>query len=960
MKREAAVPVGGLYIIAFLVILGMAGMALYVYLNGQSTARDYRIAAGSLLQVGEEFKRFIDQERLHVIETVLFFLGSQGGVDNIKDYNQYKEDILLSNSMDFDNEAYACYSLIHERVGSPSDELLYKCFNGKSELFINPESQGVWKCDSYMYSYEECTGITLLGAKLCCEESYIDGSSKTYEEIQNQGIADKTSNVVGRICHQGCVNAVEQSSPNPVIVEDKCSNFDYCGALWCKSDNLEIPETYSGVQYYYKIGNTAPGYYCPSLHSYSPEKSYSTGQLWRTAQDTDYIINKLVNLSNKYFYKPSPEFTNYASNLFDADVQLTFQLNFKGCDKERCEFAWVPYVGSTQSFTGRGVGGVPMIEFETNLLSVQTVPVPINDMITYTTSIIQDKDIGNYFVNALEELALKREVDVSNPYVKSLNDWNTIMGEEVFGINCGGTPQNNAGEDAETKIFDLYDNTHCGEDPFNNDCDYNCLMQHASEVLYSSTSNPMKYDRSEGYDYTLRPVFRFVETSLGASIEFNNAVSGSFTVKPGHYHVFVKGSGDTSMNIKISNDTHTFTLPFSHQSTSSYYELVTSINSDLGKCGWTSSSISLNPSSANEINPQEYYTSGFGCCPVNEFNLNTKKCNVQVQSNSYCDKINNGYGLTNGGETCLMNGGSLEYNQTMIYLNGDYTITLDAETVSIDSVDIIRVDYDNTMNLENEQVKGVDYTYGGSHEYYLEEEVSDCTSPEGDNVKYSNNELTYNDLDDVELWYSMLCMRGRGLSWNEIIDEETGLYQAFNNEFNSNTLTQEQMIDEFITNYPPQIYYENEPVLLDFGGGGREVNLNQDSESVSSELTYDEESITLNTMESVQERVYEIGLNTSYMSLPMKWVFAYMDQVSFNQTEGNVGEDGECSLDYEDIPGARGPPDCSCKECGEISVCDFDFTGIQISYLINHLYEFEETFINNYAEYKNAGVVGDE
>jgi hypothetical protein len=103
------------------------------------------------------------------------------------------------------------------------------------------------------------------------------------------------------------------------------------------------------------------------------------------------------------------------------------------------------------------------------------------------------------------------------------------------------------------------------------------------------------------------------------------------------------------------------------------------------------------------------------------------------------------------------------------------------------------------------------------------------------------------------------------------------------------------------------------------------------------------------------QKLYEIRLNTSYVSLPMKWLFAYRDAIRFNQT--TLGEDASCSLDYEDITGASPMPDCSCKTCEKSMVCDFDFSALTTNEIRTKVYGFSTTFISKYDTYKGAGVI---
>jgi len=966
-RSRGAIPVGGLYIVAFLVLMGLAGMGLYLYLNGQSTARDYRIASASLLQVGEEFKRFIDQERLFVVETVLYFLGSQGGVENIQDYNA----VDLTKISDIDNplnpEAKSCYDLLSDRMGSPSNEILYQCFNGDKDLFYNPESEGIWKCDTMMYSYKECAGITLLGAKVCCTSATYNDNIITYQEIENNNLAVERSGVMGYTCHEGCLNALENSLENPIDYTTICSEKDYCGALWCKADNLEVPETYDGAPYYYKIGEGGPGYYCPSSYDFSPEQEYADATLWANV-DSEKIINQLLNLSNNYFYVPSPKFTQEINDLFDSNIKIAFQLAFRGCDNYDCEFVWVPYGESQQGFIGRGFGGVPMVEFSTDLLSVQTIPIPVEDMVNYIVQIISDKRIGNYLVNALEGIVYQHNFNANSEYTSagfqaenSLNDWRRVYGEEVFGINCGGTPVAGKGESMTTTVFDYYDDRYCGEDPYNNDCDYRCLMQHASTNLYDGTSNPYNYDRDDGYDYTLRPVYRFVESSMGAAFDVNAASSDTQEVYnvqllDGDYHVFVKGAGANNLIFIINSEQ----IKFSTAETGEYYEAVTGLGT-LGRCSQGNKEAATD-SALLSFNPGEYeslsdFAEDYGCCREGNYNEDDNTCSIEVLSNNYCTQMHNGYGNTVGGEACILYPaagelGNVDFDNRMIHLNGAVSVTIAKDSSAaisdlsrVESVDIVRVDYDDTLEIKNYQSNGISYDYGGSHEYYLDSEVSDCSNPMGADFK------KYDAMTDVEAWYSVFCLRSQGLEWSSIMEDYSGLFSAFKNKLSDIDAEAEKM-DAFINKFDNnRVYFEE---------GIPTIRFNAEEEVVlagNNELTYSEQTIPFKTAETLLDRIYEINQNTNYISLPMKWIFAYRDRVSFNQVSGNLEGNTGCDVQYSDITGARGPPDCSCKTCLATAVCNFDFENVKTIDLVQYLYKFGDTFIGNYYEYKTAGVM---
>lgn len=1187
-SSKGAIPVGGLYIVTFLVLLALAGMALYLYINGQSTAREYRIAAASLLQTSEEFKRFVDQERLYAIETVLFFLGSQGGIDNIQTYNEINMSLIVdtpATSAYYDIEAKTCYELLKERLGAPSNEVLYRCFNNRKNLFYNQESEGIWKCDAMMYSFKECEGITLLGAKHCCSHAFKNGQEITsYEAVKNaNGGAHNAEGVIGLSCHEGCLQAMELSNATAVNYENLCYDLDYCGALWCKADNLEIPESYQGVPYYYKMGESGPGYFCPSSYDFSPEKTYSEGKYWSEA-NVDDVINKLLNLSNNYFYVPSPKFLNFVSVVFDSNIRITFQLDFKGCNNEMCEFVWVPYGESQQGFLGRGFGGVPMVDFSTELLSIQTVPIPVEDMVNYVEQIITDQRIVNYFANGLENMVYQKNLDVNNAgYTsteyksgKEFEEWKDEIGRNVFGINCGGEPRGEVGEQLADTVFDYYDNRSCGPDPYSNNCEYQCLMQHASTKLYQATKNPFFYDREEGlYDYYLRPVFRFVETSLGAKIntryessdgdgvcgygetyqtnpsdcwsgcgngvidncpditsncgngvcevrlgelgdcssdcgagilsapsnlDFNcgdnicgsgetysscpndcanhndimkckgdaygssnvrencptdtsagAGVGFSYQVLPGNYHVFVKGDGNVNATIQVTDSSTgaIYTFPFSYNDDEPFYKPL-SVLGPQGRCAWNSTLIWANKSnmeadfiqlqdsledlnSASDYicflgyNPlicgeaQDYYNygnvisryfsqhlistyglndlgnvislaafvetfreaynldnvatveeyhNGYGCCRVEYYDEDTNTCDDYTIANNYCTQMKNGYGRTEHGDACALfpaigESGDVDYDNKMMSLSGEGVVSLQwlpgggVESLSnITSVEILRVDYDNTLETIEYYADNVDWEShyrGGSHEYYLEGEVEDC----GDPFENSAERVYYKDFDDVLLWYSLFCIRAQGYSWNYIMEDETGIFDEFTRKV-PNWGSEASKMDKFLETVTVSVTTtEQTGKTLKFTPKqGVTLSTVKDRKIIPElQLSYAEESVNFNPMESILDRLYEISLNSNYISLPMKWVFAYRDKVEIDQTMGNVNEDAGCDLNYADIQGARGPPDCSCRECNPSRVCNFDFEDVLITNLANGLYKFKETFILNYDDYTRVGII---
>lgn len=897
--KKSAIPVGGLYIVAFVVLMSLAGMSLYLFLESQSISSDYRIAAASLTQVTESLKNIIDQERLYVVETVLFFIGSQSGIENVADYNR-----LNSTLAGADNEVRACIEKLNERLGAASEELLSRCGRSNSAVYNNEESIGAWKCDDQMYSYSQCNSITKLGAKLCCEQ----GATDTYYNM------DPNARVTGYVCHQGCITALEGEEAN-------CFGLDNCGALWCKENNLEIPETYTGVPYYQRLiidsGQAGPGYYCLSSELFTPEQTYNHISITQSLT-TQEVINELIELANDYFYLPTPSFKNYLQNEFNTEIDIAFQLEFVGCNEDVCEFTWVPFGNTEQTFIGRGVGGVEMIEFSAEFLSQLTVQIPIEDMIDSSTELINSGEIKNYFANSLRDLTLNRGFSNSKN-MPALSDWNTIYGESL-GVDCNG-PDGKSGEQALIDSeYDgwFYDDSGCGQYPWNNSCSYNCLMQWVNTEIYNTINEPMTFDRESGYDYSLRPVMRFVENSMGTSITPSET---SFTVLAGDYHVFVRGTGNVDTTITIDGQD----IDFSHSGTGDFYETATGIWE--GTCAKR-----INIDSASDLDEFE-----IGCCDNID---NDNVCIGNFYSNIYCSD-SFGYGFNSIGKACNMNNGNVDYNREMIILTeGTHNITI-TNSANIETIDILRIRYDNSFETITDETGTI---RGGSMEYYTDTE--DCESPQGDNF------VEYNELSDEELWYSMLCLRGQQVSWEDIILDFTGLYNEFFDSFSENDAID---IDDFINTYGVYVAEPDENSNVSLLIFNEESYALEGLNEINEELVYNESEVELEFLSSVEEQLYEIGLNSSYLSLPMKWVFAYNDQFMFDQTMVNSPEDEGCNLQYADV-GGESFPDCGCQTCEASAVCDFDFSNIPTSSLQNELYDFIEIFVTNYGDYGTEGV----
>jgi hypothetical protein len=851
--KKSDIPVEGLYIVSFLILMSMAGMSLYLFIEGQNIASDYRISAASIIELTESIKHFIDQERAFVLETVIYFFGSQSGIENVNSYGEINYT-LLSN----DVEATACYNLLKAKLGSPSPELASRCAMNNPNLFVVNNSAGIWKCDNLIYSYKECREVSPLSARLCCRQAYTtSGALPAYSAMT---LSSSSAGVVGMVCHQGCMSALE------VNYLTKCSELDYCGSMMCRENNLEIPETYAGVPYYYKIlepivttsTEAGPGYICASGLTYNPEYTYTNNVSWTSKLDINQVITRLTDMASKYFYKPSPRFSNYLNNLLDSNLELTFELDFLGCDDYQCQFVWVPIVNYDTPITGRGAGGRVIMEFKTDYMSYVIVEVPLEDMALFAKELVESKTIKYYFADKLANYTYNINTVDSPAELYTLDDWNKIFGWQL-GINCGGTAQPNAY--INNSVFPIFDESKCGIDPYNNDCNTKCITSWMNTLIYNSTMNPMRYNRPTGYDYNLRPVMRFIETSLGATIPVyltpatintcgngvceygeigtgastatrtlcttdcistcgnnvcNNCVyptslaqystylacynsngysdsepcptdcttaganpfavtyNTGFTALPGEYSVFIKGSGKNNVTIQIDSQP---IITFNNTGTSGFYSF--SNNPKIGRCS--------NPGiTLNTANLEEYYT-GYGCCPINSYDEADNKCSAPVVANAYCNQVHNRYNGTLGGEYCSLSGGPVNYTARGVVLgetpNNYHTLKVSCGNLNgpgltgcnVSEVEVLRVKYDNTFPLTSYTSRGVTYTYGESYQYYTN--TQNCTDPMGANF------IDYSSLNDIESWYSMLCLRSQGLSWGDIIEGDTGAFNRFRSVF---------------------------------------------------------------------------------------------------------------------------------------------------------------------------------
>ena len=1055
-SKKAELPVGNLYIASFLILLSLAGASLYLFLEGQSTASSYRISTAAILELSEQLKQFVDQERLYVIETALFFLSSQGGIGNIKEYGDFNVTLVAE-----DIEANACTELLTTMM-SPSSEMLMRCYNGL-EVFDNVDSQGIWKCDVNIYSYKTCEEISKFSAKLCCDNNNV---IETYEELTDI-TAFETIGVTGQSCHQGCLRAMAEE------YETKCNEIDYCGALFCKENYIEIPETKEGVPYYYKLGeNSGGGYYCLSSYQFNPEKTYEKGTIFVQA-NSKAVIDQLVELAGSYFYMPMERLNDELKSFFNKDVTLTFKLSFKGCTKDMCEFAWLPVIGGSQEYSVKGLKGKEMVNFKTNMLSIQSVPLPIEDIIDFSIAIIEQKRIVEFLTAGLKGVTYNI---ANNTIPYSNNDllkWKEVMAEELYEPKLF-----NPNEYIDSTIFDFYDERGCGTNPFTSydNQTLSCLMKHASTSLYESIQNPFTFDDT---NYLLRPIFRFVKTSMGGTIPVREEQQDyTLQLLEGDYQIFIK-TKDEYLNYVMSEsnkgkcvntaetmgvmclnrdidvetgfcigenygscDLHDCPVGELYDRVNLYNNFecrsvvevienanpynskcapiqanvfdccdISDFNSDFLSCNANSFSntqcnsqelVSSNCYTNNEVyeelnnkiilnnglpisfNLEEPYTflktldygncaypknynnvielyNNYGCCPTMNYR-NDGTCEIIPIQNNYCDQTHNGNGRSLIGAECNpTTGGNIDYDELSFHFTeGEQEIYIEYPR-RIEYIEIVRMQYDNTFETVNENGE----TFGGSIEYYTD--AIDCTSGMGNTI------TQYSSMAPTELWYILLGLRARGYDWKYIVENQTEIYNNFI-ILENNNLFWLNKIDIFLGEMNNIIIENNDVInagvtIVKFNGTcscvvGSEICGCYDSKNptvlsnldfgMSQESAYQSQNLTFKPLSSVEEKLFEINRNTQYMNLPLKWIFAYNDVVTLNQT-ALYGEEAECNLNYESIKGASIRPKTNCTQCEVNIVSDLDFSAVPASIMQEYLYEFSNVFLKN--EYLVEGIL---
>ncbi len=966
MMKKTSMPVEGLYILSFFILMTLAGSTLYLYINAQSTASDYRINAAGLLEQAESLRNYIDQERRYILETVVFFLGSQSGIPNIDEFSNINLSLMSQNP-----DSEACYDELLSRLEIVTGEMMTRC--AKSDMFEYPDQCGVWKCDNYMYSYAECSDIDPFIARVCCKQA-VKGNNPliNYQDAINAG-----GTATGYVCHEGCLITFNDTLPN------KCTNRDSCGALWCKENNLEVPETFSGIPYYYKMGEplvTKNGYpityeegeggkYCISGLVYNPEYPYNQSSICRNLFDeskkTD-LINNLVELSNKYFGMLSPNFKQKVESSYDTDLDVSFAMHYLGCNKEYCEFSWMPIGNNEAGFVGKGSQGRPLVEFSTEFLSHYYMPIPLEEMVETVNQIVDDKLVVDFMMSKLRDITLNRRSDYERKQAEGPENWYNIIAKEL-GVNCTGVPQKNAGKTLlENKGLEAwyYDNSSCGQDPWNNDCNYECLMQFMSSELYFSIRNPLNASMINlpGKDkYLLRPNYRFIYNSLGGvfypenNIGLDSVSSGGVYLKPGYkYHVFVKAEKPLNATIKIIDDG--FSKAYNYSSRGESYDLLSKI--EIGNC------VHHNP--YHEGADDMPYNDRLVCCMPEDIVEDESGvwCEGGGHENAYCTERHPNYGKSHHMNPCTYSPtsnpvtgadyyGQLDYQAAALKLGGPVIVEVKCKSndgCNMSRVELLRVEYTNTIKET------------GSYEYY--KNTSDCSDGMGE------VELEYYNMDKEELYYTALCMRGLGFSWAYIYENETVFWDSFTQEFSKNDINK---INELVYEHPPCVDENN---IVRYGGSCTrghpthskiipeqglpldyysineyydKIDLAEGSFNISKNFT---STLNLEYFAGIRERLYELNKNKSYMAYPVKWNFAYRDAFMYDQTD--VGGDSKCGIRLDDVDGRR-YPDCHCRKCGTYHGCILDFSSLTGQDMVEYLYNTIGIFTNQ--EYLDNEVV---
>jgi len=228
--------------------------------------------------------------------------------------------------------------------------------------------------------------------------------------------------------------------------------------------------------------------------------------------------------------------------------------------------------------------------------------------------------------------------------------------------------------------------------------------------------------------------------------------------------------------------------------------------------------------------------------------------------------------------------GSVDYDINTFTLASSqevYVELKDAEG-TIEDIEIVRANYDKTYPMVSRTINGQLMNFGGSIEYY-DSQKTDCQSAVGE------SQALYGSFNNNELWYSMLCLRSKGNTWTGINEKYPALFDNFQTKLGD--ANGRQKLDDFIKKYEITITNMEGIPKVSYSATGC-------SPDCSTQLSKNPQILWIDTItekfnafadnELIIERLKEIQLNTSQLSLPVKWVFAYNDKVSIDST--NLGD----------------------------------------------------------------------